>query len=350
MEKNNNNPADNENNNINNPRRLFNQRDNEQTLQESNTYTPPQIEDKDTFNQNQQQYQSNGYSNHNFNSSNSNNTNVNNKLHNNYHPPIEEPNNNGAIWKIIGCLGVSLLALVLCGFLIYQAVSGMLNYSNVKNVEDNKTEQTNDNNINENNNDDNNTNNDNNNMTVNENDENEKELYNNENENNNANGDIVTFDEGFYTVGKDIEPGRYLIGSKNRGNLFITEGNRAYFVNEIVGTGDEDVIAQIEDGQKIEIKTANDVVFKPIDDKMYQDELFAGVYIVGKHIEPGEYKFTAINEGFTSISTFKEENGAYNSKNYYSLNIKDEKETDVTLNEDEILNIQNAVKVKIEKK
>ncbi|TDM42278.1 hypothetical protein ETI10_04055 [Macrococcoides goetzii] len=130
--------------------------------------------------------------------------------------------------------------------------------------------QTNDNNINENNNDDNNTKDDNNNMTVNENDENEEELDNNENENNNANVDTVTIDEGFYTVGKDIEP--------------------------------------------------------------------------------GEYKFTPIDEGFTSISTFKEENGAYNSKNYYPLNIKDEKETDVTLNEGEILNIQNAVTVKIEKK
>lgn len=32
------------------------------------------------------------------------------------------------------------------------------------------------------------------------------------------------------------------------------------------------------------------------------------VFIVGRHIDPEEYKFTATDEGFTIISTFKEEN------------------------------------------
>ncbi|WP_414051351.1 hypothetical protein [Macrococcus animalis] len=256
-----------------------------------------------------------------FSQNNNYNSKLNNKSNNNDPSYVEEDNNNSVIWKLLGCFGLSIIALLIFGFLVFQAVSGLMNNNN-DNIT--KTEQTDNNNDNGKHED--------------------KEITTTQ-----VTGKAVTFDEGHYTVGKNIQPGRYMVGTKIRGNLFITNGNRALNVNEIVGSGDEDVIAQLEDGQKIEIKTAYDVKFEPIANQVYRDELLAGIYKVGKHIEPGTYKFTAVDDAFTSINTFENIDGKYLSKQYESLNNTNNNDKKITLKDGEILNIQNAVKVKIEK-
>lgn len=261
-----------------------------------------------------------------------------------FQPPVQLPNNKGNILKIIGCLGFILLSLILLGFLIYQAVSMILNSVDIS-KDDTKTEI-----INSNKNSSNIDKDDKISKTETKSDE---EMTTEENDKNDqtprGNGKTITLNEGIYRVGDNIQPGRYIVGSKNRGNLFINDGKRAFNINEIIGTGDEDVIVQIEDGQKIEIKTSNDVHFKPVKDKIYEGEISAGIYEVGKHIEPGTYKFTALNEGYTLINTFEKVADDYQSKKIESINNKDKKVTQVELNEGEILNIQNAIKVKIEK-
>ncbi|WP_414049521.1 hypothetical protein [Macrococcus animalis] len=297
-----------ENNNRNN-KQLINHNENDNNYNDNTFSTSTTYTASNNQNNNEKKVQKDNFSQ------------KNNKSNYNYPSPVDENNNNSVIWKLLGCFTLSIIALLILGFLVYQAVSGLMN-NNSDNII--KTEETNNNNDN-------------------------GKHEDNEITTTPATGKAVTFNEGHYSVGKDIKPGRYMVGTKIRGNLFITNGNRALNVNEIVGSGDEDVIAQLEDGQKIEIKTAYDVKFEPIANQMYRDELFAGIYMVGKHIEPGTYKFTTNDEGFTTINTFEKTDGKYISKKYVSINNTKDSDNQITVKDGEILNIQNAKKVKIEK-
>lgn len=248
-------------------------------------------------------------------------------------------NHSNIIWKITGCFVIIIIILIISFLLLYKGVSNFIDEKDNDNHDDTSTH------IDKKEPSDSRDKRDSTNKID------EQERQNSDSNIYPAGRKTITLNPGKYKAGSDIPFGRYLVSSKNRGNLFINEGNHAFRVNEIVGSAENDLIAQIDNNQEIEILSAKDVQFKPIEDQFYKDELISGIYIVGKHIDKGTYIINATDDNLVTIYVYSKVNGDYNIKDTALLNPKKgEKEVEIELEEDNILNIQNAISVKMKKK
>lgn len=114
------------------------------------------------------------------------------------------------------------------------------------------------------------------------------------------NQEVVELFSGTWTVGEDIPAGRYEItaGEGESGNIFIGEGVKK--INEILGTsefglGISKITVDLIDGDPIEIKGLNTVIFTPIKSELLTT-LSTGKWVVGLDIEPGKYIVTTDEE------------------------------------------------------
>ncbi|TLQ04946.1 hypothetical protein FEZ51_03270 [Pediococcus stilesii] len=116
----------------------------------------------------------------------------------------------------------------------------------------------------------------------------------------------VTVGPGTYTVGKQINPGRYVITSlSGSGNLI---GEKKADINIILGTEVDDDLGQVtsytsslKKGAKIKIDGIEQVNFKPVTKRLKSTKFGAGDWVVGKDIKAGRYKISAL-EGNGNIS------------------------------------------------
>lgn len=110
-------------------------------------------------------------------------------------------------------------------------------------------------------------------------------------------GKLVTLAPGTYEVGKDIQPGRYVIkADSGSGNLMGANGS----INAILtaqpdpALGVTSYTTTLKKGTEIKIKSIPQTTFTPVTKRTYQTELGAGTYEVGKDIKPGRYKISAV--------------------------------------------------------
>lgn len=108
----------------------------------------------------------------------------------------------------------------------------------------------------------------------------------------------VSLKDGYYEVGKDIEPGHYEIRSKeNKGYIAIKSKINDWSLNEQFGTNYNTtdtskvpfVTTYLLKGDKISLDNTNLTTFKQIENKK-MNKMSTGTWIVGKDIEPGKYK------------------------------------------------------------
>lgn len=107
----------------------------------------------------------------------------------------------------------------------------------------------------------------------------------------NSSAKETTLSAGTFYVGEDITAGRYVCSGDSSGNFFLYDKSGMPQVNEILGGtefGVTTVTTDLEEGQKIEIKSINNVLFKPAETKILS-ELSAGTWEVGLDIEEGRY-------------------------------------------------------------
>lgn len=109
-------------------------------------------------------------------------------------------------------------------------------------------------------------------------------------------GEAVMLDEGIHEVGKDIEPGRYVItADSGYGNVFVkNEEDRGGFSETLAGESDSRegqptrIIGFLDEGYSIEIANFENVNFTP-----YQTEsvstLFTGQWVAGEDFPAGVY-------------------------------------------------------------
>lgn len=120
----------------------------------------------------------------------------------------------------------------------------------------------------------------------------------------------VTLGAGTFTVGKDIQPGRYVIkATAGSGNLG-SEGGGDEDINVILGdTVDNDLgqvtsyTADLKKGEKIEISGIDQTSFTPTpSSRKFLTTLSAGSWVVGKDIKPGRYLIKA-TEGSGNLTS-----------------------------------------------
>lgn len=109
-------------------------------------------------------------------------------------------------------------------------------------------------------------------------------------------GKAVTLDEGVHEVGKDIEPGRYVItADSGYGNIFVkNEEGRGGFSETLAGESESRegqparIIGFLDEGYSIEIANFENVNFTP-----YQTEsvstLYTGQWVAGEDFPAGVY-------------------------------------------------------------
>lgn len=108
----------------------------------------------------------------------------------------------------------------------------------------------------------------------------------------------ITLKDGYYEVGKDIKPGHYEIKSKdNKGYIAIKGKSNYRSLNEEFGnkygTKNKPTVPSVTTylfkGDKISLDNTVITTFKQVENKK-MNKLSAGMWIVGKDIEPGKYK------------------------------------------------------------
>ena len=115
----------------------------------------------------------------------------------------------------------------------------------------------------------------------------------------NSGAATVTLGAGTFTVGTDVQPGRYVItpGDGQVGNISITSDKDLMLVNDILGISDllqmgvPSVTTDLTAGDEITISNMSDVVFTPAETKL-SNTLSAGNWVVGLDIAPGRYVAT----------------------------------------------------------
>ncbi len=106
----------------------------------------------------------------------------------------------------------------------------------------------------------------------------------------NSDAKEVTLIPGKYEVGKDVNPGRYVVTGEGSGNFFVNDSSK---INEIlddgsIGFGVPSVTVDLEKGDTIELKGLNKTTFKPAKTKM-SNTLTTGYWEVGLDIKAGSY-------------------------------------------------------------
>lgn len=106
----------------------------------------------------------------------------------------------------------------------------------------------------------------------------------------------IELSSGEWTVGEDIEPGRYNIKptEEDSGNIMIKQKDKiSFLVNEVLGFnhfgGVEQITVYLTGDEIIEINGLDSVTFTPVEPDVKREEIHAGDWIVGIDIEPGTY-------------------------------------------------------------
>lgn len=118
----------------------------------------------------------------------------------------------------------------------------------------------------------------------------------------NSTAKAVTLGAGTWTVGTDVQPGRYVITTTSgAGNISSTDADAWLVINEILaadpsasGQGVKSVTTDVKSGQKIQIQGLNAVVFTPATTKE-STSLTTGSWKVGVDIPAGSYTATPAN-------------------------------------------------------
>ncbi len=111
-----------------------------------------------------------------------------------------------------------------------------------------------------------------------------------------AKAKVATLGSGTYKVGRDIQPGRYVITATN-GSGNLSDDND---MNIILGTDEDDDLGQITSyttylpkGDKVKVDGIESVSFAPVAKRKKLTTLSAGQWVVGKDIKPGRYTIKA---------------------------------------------------------
>ncbi|MGL5415807.1 MAG: hypothetical protein ACRDAU_09125 [Clostridium sp.] len=104
----------------------------------------------------------------------------------------------------------------------------------------------------------------------------------------------VTLGSGTYIVGKDINPGRYVIKAKTgEGNITVIDAGNTQSVNESLGKDSAKTVTYtLSKNEKVQISGLKEVEFMPTSNKV-TDTLTTGEWNVGLDINPGTYTATA---------------------------------------------------------
>lgn len=104
---------------------------------------------------------------------------------------------------------------------------------------------------------------------------------------------------GIYTVGIDIEAGRYRITAEGNGTLIIKDEKGDPKVNEVIGEnaiGVSSITMDLESDDTVEIAGVDRMAFIPADTKLQEDTLTTGSWIVGLDIVEGVYLIKSVGE------------------------------------------------------
>lgn len=109
-------------------------------------------------------------------------------------------------------------------------------------------------------------------------------------------GETVTLDEGVHDVGKDIEPGRYIVTvDSGYGNIYVKDKEDRGVIGETIdeGTeGKEDSVSQfvvfLDEGYALEIDYVENMNFTPYETKAV-DNIFPGQWVAGEDFPAGVY-------------------------------------------------------------
>ncbi|MFR5265203.1 hypothetical protein [Clostridium sp.] len=119
---------------------------------------------------------------------------------------------------------------------------------------------------------------------------------------NNSTAKSTTLSAGKYTVGENIQPGRYVIKSgDNSGNLVISSNGINDINATLTGTNQspangsvENVTCDLSKGTQIQISSMNKVVFTPASTSLHTI-LGAGTWTVGLDVNTGKYTAVPVN-------------------------------------------------------
>lgn len=109
-------------------------------------------------------------------------------------------------------------------------------------------------------------------------------------------GEAVTLDEGVHDVGKDIEPGRYVVtADSGYGSVYVTDAEDRGILGETIdgGTeGNEGRVTQfavfLDEGYSIEIDYIESMNFTPYETAS-AETIFPGQWVVGEDFPAGVY-------------------------------------------------------------
>lgn len=117
----------------------------------------------------------------------------------------------------------------------------------------------------------------------------------------------VTLNAGTWVVGKDVQPGRYVVKATNGSGNFTDDSGK---INVILGTTPDNEMGQVDSyttdlkkNDKIKLSGIESASFTPTPDKRTEmTDLTAGNWVVGKDIKAGRYDITA-TAGSGNLST-----------------------------------------------
>ncbi|HBV22681.1 MAG TPA: hypothetical protein DEB42_02650 [Jeotgalicoccus sp.] len=109
-------------------------------------------------------------------------------------------------------------------------------------------------------------------------------------------GEAVTLDEGMHEVGKDIEPGRYVItADSGYGNIYVkNEEERGGFNETLAGESDSpegqttEIVGFLDEGYSVEIANFENVYFTPYE-TVSVETIFPGQWVAGEDFPAGVY-------------------------------------------------------------
>lgn len=109
-------------------------------------------------------------------------------------------------------------------------------------------------------------------------------------------GEAVTLDEGMHEVGKDIEPGRYVItADSGYGNIYVkNEENRGGFNETLAGESDSPegqttkIVGFLDEGYSVEIANFEQATFTPYE-TVSVETIFPGQWVAGEDFPAGVY-------------------------------------------------------------
>lgn len=109
-------------------------------------------------------------------------------------------------------------------------------------------------------------------------------------------GEAVTLDEGVHDVGKDIEPGRYVVtADSGYGSVYVTDAEDRGIISETIDGGTEGIEERVtqfavflDEGYSIEIDYIESMNFTPYETASVET-IFSGQWVVGEDFPAGVY-------------------------------------------------------------